>query len=383
MSGMSGMSMDMGTPATMSSSITSLLSTISSMSSIPQMSSMSNMIMSSGSSLSSSMGSAMSDMNMAVSATTTATAAPSMSNMIMSTASASVTSAMSGMDMSSSNDSMGMDMDMGMNYYLTRHYKYYPVLFEKLYAKDKKGAFGIFVLILVAAFVYKLINFTNWCLEVHWFKKWNKEENKFASGNDNEKFRDDDSLNSDSTQYSDMNGISLREPIPQLPNLFNEIFAPNCINLCHDFIRIILVFVSTMIIYMLMLAAMSFVLTYVFAVITGLTLSEVFFNRCKMALLKRWEIQRTIERINKCPGGTRCQCGKHKKSTNSINNTNVADTKSVDGDNELDGCGNNCKCDHEAKEQERDIERNILESNKLQEQSNDMDANLLPAEKYK
>lgn len=372
MSAKSMSSMAMASPMSMSS-----LSTVS-MSSMSHMSSMSNVISSV-----TSMGS-MSGMNMV--ASTTNSVVTSMSGMVMSQSSKSVSTAssmttgMSGMEMSTANNSTSMEM--GMNSYLTRKFKNYPVLFEKLYAKDKRDAFGIFVLILAAAFVYKLINFTSWCLEVHWFKKWNKEENKVLLDNNSDTILDTDTLNSDSTQFSDFNGASLKEPIPQLPNLFDEIFAPNLINLSHDVIRILLIFTSTMVIYMLMLAAMSFVLTYVFAVITGLSLSEVFFNRCKMVLLKRWEVQRTIERINKCPGGISCRCGKHKKSLCANDNGDASDSNSINLAKRSRACGS-CKCDHDAKEQERDIERNILESNKLQEQGNDMDANLLPAEKYK
>ncbi|CCK68425.1 high-affinity Cu transporter CTR1 KNAG_0A07730 [Huiozyma naganishii CBS 8797] len=274
---------------------------------------------------------------------------------------------MSGMSNSSSDSMSGMSMHM--NYYLTRKFEHYPVVFEKLYATHKRQAFGIFVLILAASFVYKFLLFVNWCLEVHWFKKWDtsmKSENlrsivagKGAAVGMTEVSETDSSKSKES--YVDSNGLQMGSPLPQLPNLMFDIFAPNFIDLFHDSIRLLLIFTSTMIIYMLMLAAMSFVLTYVFAVIVGLTVSEVFFNRCKMALLKRWDIQRELDKINRCPGGAACRCGRHRQTA---------------------AGGEQCGCAAVDNNLERKIERDMSENAKLQEQGNDMDANLMPAEKF-
>lgn len=302
-------------------------------------------------------------------------------NMAMHTSMAHNDSSMSTGD---SMDSMG-EM-MGMNYYLTRKYLKYPVVFQKLYAKNKRGAFGIFVLILAAAFVYKFLLFINWTLEIHWFKKWNKTRKRQSAMSlkenqgDTVSIRSREDYDSDATEvYQDQNGLQLATPLPQLPNLMFDIFAPNIVDLIHDFIRICIIFTSTMIIYMLMLASMSFVLTYVFAVITGLSLSEVFFNRCKMALLRRWEIQRELEKINKCAGGANCKCGRHRREP--INSQNEKDLSSNDSKNNNNN-DEKCCCDDENANEDRNVERNISEATKLQEQGGDMDANLMPPESY-
>lgn len=345
----------------------------------------------------------------------------SSSTMTMDMQSGSTDSYGSSSSSSSSNStatsSTGMDMSshMSMNYYLTREYAKYPVVFEKLYANSKADAFGIFVLILAAAFCYKFLLFLNWTLEIHWFKKWNKTKKlqsalslKNNSNNTSKTFEDDgDNLSlfssgqktdydSDATQvYQDNNGLQLIQPLPKMPNLLFDIFAPNLNDLIHDCIRVIIIFTSTMIIYMLMLAAMSFVLTYVFAVITGLSLSEVFFNRCKTLLLCRWEIQRELNRINKCGGGNNCKCGRHKRvsvtnlekdaGTTNTNKENTTVMNNGNNDNNNNNQEISCCCNNgnETEDDDRNVERNISETIKLQEQSNDMDANLMPPDKFK
>ncbi|CAB4252094.1 high-affinity Cu transporter CTR1 [Maudiozyma barnettii] len=301
------------------------------------------------------------------------------------------------MDMSNSTSSSGMSMEMGMNSYLTRKYKDYPVLFEKLYAKDKKGAFGIFVLILAACFVYKFILFVSWCLEVHWFKKWNRSK-KFNKNNSNsnktiEDYDDDDDEYDDErteTEYTEAGGQMVA--LPKLPNLMFEIFAPSWKDMFHDIVRILLIFTSTMLIYMLMLVVMTFILTYVFAVIVGLTLSEVFFNRCKISTLRRWNIQREIKKAMNCPGAANCKCGRHvqKQPKNSFDSTDYNDPvtsyneKNSNNESTQNNKGNEnkCVCEPDIHDQDRRIERSMLESARQQEQSNDMDTNLLPAEKF-
>ena len=283
-SSMASMSMD-----AMSSASKTILSSMSSMS-MEAMSSASKTLASTMSSMASmSMGSSsMSGMSMSMSSTPTSSASAQ-------TTSDSSMSGMSGMSSSDNSSSSGMDMDMsmGMNYYLTPTYKNYPVLFHHLHANNSGKAFGIFLLFVVAAFVYKLLLFVSWCLEVHWFKKWDKQNKYSTLPSANSK---DEGKHYDTENNFEIQGL------PKLPNLLSDIFVPSLMDLFHDIIRAFLVFTSTMIIYMLMLATMSFVLTYVFAVITGLALSEVFFNRCKIAMLKRWDIQREIQKAKSCPG---------------------------------------------------------------------------------
>lgn len=330
-------------------------------------------------------GSSMSGMSMSMSSTPTSSASAQ-------TTSDSSMSGMSGMSSSDNSSSSGMDMDMsmGMNYYLTPTYKNYPVLFHHLHANNSGKAFGIFLLFVVAAFVYKLLLFVSWCLEVHWFKKWDKQNKYSTLPSANSK---DEGKHYDTENNFEIQGL------PKLPNLLSDIFVPSLMDLFHDIIRAFLVFTSTMIIYMLMLATMSFVLTYVFAVITGLALSEVFFNRCKIAMLKRWDIQREIQKAKSCPGFGNCQCGRHPEP--SPDPIAVADTTSgsdqstrleKNNESKVAISENNqkktptqeeeCNCATDSGKNQANIERDILENSKLQEQSGNMDQNLLPAEKF-
>ncbi|CAI5223193.1 ANM_HP_G0053190.mRNA.1.CDS.1 [Saccharomyces cerevisiae] len=371
-SSMASMSMD-----AMSSASKTLASTMSSMASMSMgSSSMSGMSMG---------GSSMSGMSMSMSSTPTSSASAQ-------TTSDSSMSGMSGMSSSDNSSSSGMDMDMsmGMNYYLTPTYKNYPVLFHHLHANNSGKAFGIFLLFVVAAFVYKLLLFVSWCLEVHWFKKWDKQNKYSTLPSANSK---DEGKHYDTENNFEIQGL------PKLPNLLSDIFVPSLMDLFHDIIRAFLVFTSTMIIYMLMLATMSFVLTYVFAVITGLALSEVFFNRCKIAMLKRWDIQREIQKAKSCPGFGNCQCGRHPEP--SPDPIAVADTTSgsdqstrleKNNESKVAISENNqkktptqeeeCNCATDSGKNQANIERDILENSKLQEQSGNMDQNLLPAEKF-
>lgn len=390
-SSMASMSMD-----AMSSASKTILSSMSSMSMeamssasktlASTMSSMASMLMGSSSMSGMSMGgSSMSGMSMSMSSTPTSSASAQ-------TTSDSSMSGMSGMSSSDNSSSSGMDMDMsmGMNYYLTPTYKNYPVLFHHLHANNSGKAFGIFLLFVVAAFVYKLLLFVSWCLEVHWFKKWDKQNKYSTLPSANSK---DEGKHYDTENNFEIQGL------PKLPNLLSDIFVPSLMDLFHDIIRAFLVFTSTMIIYMLMLATMSFVLTYVFAVITGLALSEVFFNRCKIAMLKRWDIQREIQKAKSCPGFGNCQCGRHPEP--SPDPIAVADTTSgsdqstrleKNNESKVAISENNqkktptqeeeCNCATDSGKNQANIERDILENSKLQEQSGNMDQNLLPAEKF-
>ncbi|CAI4867170.1 CIC_collapsed_G0058250.mRNA.1.CDS.1 [Saccharomyces cerevisiae] len=370
-SSMASMSMD-----AMSSASKTIASSMASMST-DAMSSASKTILSS-----------MSSMSMEAMSSASKTLASTMSSM----ANMSGMSGMSGMSSSDNSSSSGMDMDMsmGMNYYLTPTYKNYPVLFHHLHANNSGKAFGIFLLFVVAAFVYKLLLFVSWCLEVHWFKKWDKQNKYSTLPSANSK---DEGKHYDTENNFEIQGL------PKLPNLLSDIFVPSLMDLFHDIIRAFLVFTSTMIIYMLMLATMSFVLTYVFAVITGLALSEVFFNRCKIAMLKRWDIQREIQKAKSCPGFGNCQCGRHREP--SPDPIAVADTTSgsdqstrleKNNESKVAISENNqkktptqeeeCNCATDSGKNQANIERDILENSKLQEQSGNMDQNLLPAEKF-
>lgn len=382
--GMSSMSSAMSSMASMSSAMSMDMSSMSSsmmshMSSMAMSTSM-DMAMSSMDMSSMDMSSmAMSSMAMASSMTMDMDMGMSMSgSMMMPSSTMDMSMPMSTGSLMASNGSMadtmaGMKMmKMHMNMWLTPTYNDYPVLFQHLKANTSGKAFGIFLLIVVAAFFYKGITFTSWCLEVHWFKKWNKTS-KFSSifPNKRNNMSDDaEIMNSDMT------------PAPKVPNVLLTFLTPSFTDLFHDFIRAILAFISTMIIYLLMLVAMTYVLTYVFAVITGLALAEVFFNRIKIILMRRWEVQREIQLMNACAGQGQCNCGHHKGYNSATSSDDEYNEKS-NGHMSHREHGDDCNCETTAKDRaraERHIERGVMENNRLQEQAGEMAPDLTPAD---
>ncbi|SCV06026.1 LANO_0H20472g1_1 [Lachancea nothofagi CBS 11611] len=337
----------------------------------------------------------------------------SMSSASMSmTASMAMSSTMaSGMSMatgsSSSSSSMDMSSTMSMNTYLTPKYLKYPVLFEHLKANTKAQAFGIFVLIVAAAFSYKFLLFVSWCLEVKWFKQWNPTSNKSvgtAAATGPVEEADSSSLLTARNYTQDLEFQS--QFLPRVPNLFLHVVSPSVKELLHDFVRLLLTFCSTMLIYMLMLVTMTYVLTYVFAVIVGISLAEIFFNRFKICLIARWELQRELDKKRSCKGGEICPCDEPEENQNrslasevSPNSTVLekpTDNKkgiSCQSDLQASCCcapdtltdskaAETCGCDGKEAEEEAIKERQAREFSKDNEQTGTMDVNLTPAEKF-
>ncbi|CAH02430.1 high-affinity Cu transporter CTR1 [Kluyveromyces lactis] len=302
-------------------------------------------------------------MNMHAGDTTTSASAMAMST--------STSSSMSGMDMDG-----GSEMT-GMNSYLTRKYMNYPVVFEKLYASDRGEAFGIFLLIVVAAFVYKFLLFVSWYLELKWFKKAGVNEEA-----------ENDEATGKNVLYT-IEDLELQRQF--LPTSFGKfmfnVFAPDWVDFFHDFVRLLITFCSTMIIYMLMLVAMTFVLAYVFAVILGLSLAEIFFNRIKINMLKAWELKKEWERRFKL-----CQCGPgpsastddtrsfaSSKATADAGSTTPLNTfKSSEKVPKKVGC-----CCNGDEDPEEEAERKIRGIATQREQAGNMNVDLLPAENFK
>ncbi|CEP60345.1 high-affinity Cu transporter CTR1 LALA0_S01e08614g [Lachancea lanzarotensis] len=332
----------------------------------------------------------------------------SMSMSMPMSSSAATMSSSGGMAMSTGSSSMQMDDSMvGMNSYLTPKYMNYPVLFAHLNAKNKGEAFGIFVLIVAAAFAYKFLLFTSWCLEVKWFKQWNPSsaaKTRPAQGSGLVEESDGSSVLGAQNYTQDLEFQS--QFLPKVPNLFVQVFSPSVKDLCHDFIRLLLIFTSTMFIYMLMLVAMTFVLTYVFAVILGLALAEVFFNRWKICLIARWELKRQLERKGNCNGGEVCPCddddnenggrdaqpssssGSSRAST-ALEKPNVSAGQTTKkkascccAPDPVNPDTDTCKCDGSYADNEAFKERQARELSSNNEQAGAMDVNLIPAEKF-
>lgn len=293
------MSMSMGSSSTMSMGSSSAMS----MGSSSTMASVSSSIMSMGSSsaMSMSMGSSTTT-SMSMPTSTSSSMTMSMSTATSSASAVTTTSSgMSGMSgMSSSSTSSTMDMDMSMNYYLTSKWENYPVLFSKLKANTRGKLFGIFLLLIVAAFVYKATGFALWYLELKWSK---------VSGDNSSDLSEEEKL------LKEKRGRSF----------VGEIFLPSGYDFVKDAVRAVLVFWSTLLAYMLMLAAMSFVLTYIFGIVLGLALFEVFFNRIKIVILRERRL-RTISECKTSNVGV-CTCGDHNFSRLSTDVDTIDDKK--------------------------------------------------------
>ncbi|EGW30334.1 uncharacterized protein SPAPADRAFT_52427 [Spathaspora passalidarum NRRL Y-27907] len=195
-------------------------------------------------------------------------------DMVMETAS-------SAMDHMSSHDDMA-----GMHMYFTAQFKGYPVIFKNLVANNKGQAFGIFLLLFFVAFLNRLLEFVrNYLEEVVW---QNREYQEFESGianapanlqsvtsgaNCHDTNSSDDSLHKgDSVQVS--------KPVKSLP-IASTLF--------RDAIRLFLCIVPDLFGYALMLGAMTFTLTYFFAIVIGSGVGRFTSER----LMERFRLKRT------------------------------------------------------------------------------------------
>lgn len=85
---------------------------------------------------------------------------------------------------------------------------------------------------------------------------------------------------------TDDKASSLRPQKPDLSfgSVLKQLFWTSRKDLLHDVIRLVLAFTIVMFGYAIMLAAMSFVILYFFAICLGLAFGEVFFNRLAVIL---------------------------------------------------------------------------------------------------
>ncbi|QOU21959.1 hypothetical protein BRETT_002123 [Brettanomyces bruxellensis] len=174
--------------------------------------------------------------------------------------------------------SMDDMMDMDMNTYLVTDYSDYPVIFKNLKASSKAAAFGIFCVLFFAAFVFRGLAFLNAYLEQRVFHNYT---NAVIVQNDPCACDPDSELD----QKGDDNAVStVGGTHKSFGRILKELFMPGMREWKKDLVRLIIAFVSAMIGYGLMLAAMSFVVLYFFAICLGLAFSEVFFNRLGIAM---------------------------------------------------------------------------------------------------
>lgn len=253
MSGMDMSGMDMG--STTSSSAMHMTMTHSSAAATSTGMDMSGMSMTMSSS----------SMDMSMSGT------PTMSMDMSGTAASATAGATSTMDMS------GMDMDSGdedsmsMTMWMTTKYKNTPVFFRSLDAHSGAAAFGIFCVLFFCSFFFRGLIFLSSYLEQAVFHNYSNtiivEEDCDCSPADEK-----------------------ASPVPTTPNsppfgeVVRKLFWTGPRELMNDVIRLLLAFTIVMFGYAIMLAAMSFVILYFFAICLGLSFGEIFFNRLSIIL---------------------------------------------------------------------------------------------------
>lgn len=197
----------------------------------------------------------------------------SMMDMASSTMSAMASSTGMAMDHDhgDSHDDMGM---AAMHMYFTTQYKDYPVLFKTLTASNKGQAFGIFLLLFVVGFLTRGIEFMkNYLEQVVWKNPTYVEchpgqetltqaETSDCCGPVQTK-----KLSSDSEAAAE---ITTTQPPPNL-SVASSLF--------RNAIRLVLCILPDLFGFALMLAAMSYTLTYFFAVVLGLGVGRFVFER--------------------------------------------------------------------------------------------------------
>ncbi|KAG7877335.1 hypothetical protein KL938_004091 [Ogataea parapolymorpha] len=198
------------------------------------------------------------------------------SHMHMSMASATDTMAMATGSPSSSMDGMGMSMDMNMNYYLTTHYDRYPVIFHTLRASSGAGAFGIFCVLFFGAVFFRGLFFLSAYLEQRVFH--NLTNAVLIQEIDN------CACDPEEDKKHDPSGGTLSAKSLGLGKIIRQTLCPGLGELKRDFIRLLIAFTATMFGYALMLAAMSFVVLYFFAICLGMAFGEIIFNRLSIVL---------------------------------------------------------------------------------------------------
>ncbi|OWB80646.1 hypothetical protein B5S32_g4934 [[Candida] boidinii] len=294
---MSGMDMSSSTMLSMTS-MTSMDMSSSTMD-MNMMSSSSSMLMNMMSSMS-SMSSSLSSMSMSMSmgnAASTATASTSMA-MDMNMGSSSGSTASMTMDMgSSTSTSSSMDMSgddsmssMNMNTYFTTNYDDYPVVFKTLHAQTGGAAFGIFCILFFCSFALRGLFFLSAFIEQKYFHNLSNAvyvQDDNCECADEEEVKEDDITPPPTTTS---NNIPQHLVEPQLNlnqsigSILRQLFLPSLNEVGKDIVRLLLAFVIAMFGYALMIAAMSYILLYFFAICLGISFGEVFFNRLSMIL---------------------------------------------------------------------------------------------------
>lgn len=189
------------------------------------------------------------------------------STSMMMMASASTT--MSSMDSTSTMSMDDMDMD-SMHMYFTTQFKDYPVVFKNLSAETEAQAFGIFVLLFFVAFMLRSFEFIKNYLEYKVWKNpayFNQPQNKYVVP-EPRNHSSDESIGKDN---SDLEKVIAEPAKASGLSHASEFF--------RDAIRLVLLIIPEILGYGLMLAVMSYTLTYFFAVAIGSGIGKFVFDK--------------------------------------------------------------------------------------------------------
>jgi copper transporter 1 len=172
------------------------------------------------------------------------------------------------MDMPTSSDSSSSTMQMSM--WMTTRYSNTPAFFKSLHANTGAGAFGVFCVLFFCSFFFRGLIFLSAYLEQVIFHNYS---NTIIIEEDCEC------------------GIEDSKSSPQPPKvdlsvgqIFKKLLWMGPREFINDIVRLLVAFLIAMFGYAIMLAAMSFVVLYFFAICLGLAFAEVFFNKLSIIL---------------------------------------------------------------------------------------------------
>lgn len=234
-------------------------------------------------------------MHMSDSASSMVTSATSA---VMDMASATMSMTMSSSTSSSSGMAMeGMDhgsSHMAMNMWLTASFKDYPVVFKDLRASTKAQAFGIFVLLFFVAFLARMLEFVrNYLEEIVW-KNNNYAEVEQGISQHSANLQsppvksccDDNAKEVVSDESIDKQNSPQHEETTKARGTGKSLSLASTIS--RDIIRLALCIIPDLFAYSLMLAAMTYTLTYFFAVVIGSGVGRFVAER----LMEHYRIKR-------------------------------------------------------------------------------------------
>lgn len=170
--------------------------------------------------------------------------------------------------------SMGDGMDMGMmsmRMYFSTQYRDVPVLFQNMAAKNKGQAFGIFLFLFVIGFLTRGIEFVKNYLEQSVWKNPTYVQCHPGRERVGAAQSASDLLGKEMSSDSEAEVGLSAPPSTKGFSMASLLF--------RDAIRLVLCILPDLFGFALMLAAMSYTLTYFFGVVLGLGVGRFFFER--------------------------------------------------------------------------------------------------------